>query len=121
MNALAAGGGPGKRATISHGSITLNDEFSCPDSEVLAGWFAALSAGVTFGAFPIPPTRHSPVSPIGPGLPGMGVGASKIVLGGAVSEALPPGWLIGRDASVSAMVGRSWYVSEPKIRSCCEK
>jgi RHS repeat-associated protein len=117
VNAIGASVGLGRRATGSIGPVTLNDPWPCPQDDALGGLFEVFSAGVSFGAIPIPPP--GPASRIGPGKPGIALGVSKIFLGDSISEALPPGWSVGRDASIGATLGRAWITSAT-TKPCCE-
>jgi RHS repeat-associated protein len=118
VSAWGAGRGVGKRATASFGQIAFNDIYACPEIDVFNGWFGILGAGLTAGT--TLPGRNGPPPRFGPGTGfGPGLGVSKIMLGDALSEALPPGVVFGRDMSASALLGHSWYSSPPRVKECC--
>jgi RHS repeat-associated protein len=119
VSAWGVGGGIGRKATASFGPVAFNDIYGCPETDVFNGWFGVVAAGITGGT--TLPGRNGPLPSFGSGTGfGAGLGVSKIMLGDALSEALPPGWIFGRDKSASALVGHSWYSSPPKVKACCE-
>lgn len=107
--------GLGPKVTGSYSDVTFFDPSGCPDADVFNGLFTMASAGVTIGARPFRANAG-----FGPGLPGVSAGWAQIRLGGADSEPFQVGPTIGRDLSVSGVVGTS-TVTYAKEEPCCGK
>jgi hypothetical protein len=105
----AAGLGVALAATVS--DISFDDLQTTLNPNGFNGAFTSGSAAGTFGAIPTSGRGPGPVSKIGPGLPGIGVGTGYVQFGQNFSNPLPPGLVFGRDASVTGAVGTATVTS----------
>ncbi len=111
----AAGLGVKASATVSE--ISFDDHEFTLNPLGFEGAFTMGTAAVTFGAIPIPPP--GPISKMGPGLTGVGVGVGYIQFGQNFSDPLPPGIVVGRDKSVTGAVGSATVTSVTPMKCGC--
>jgi len=115
VTAVGPSAGLGLKLTGAISQVSFKDPWQCPDAGSLEGLFLTAAAGITVGAVPSPNNPR-----IGTGLPGIGASVSYTQMGDAISVGVPPGYVVGRDKSVSATLG-SATVTDFKVKDCCQE
>jgi hypothetical protein len=109
----AAGIGVKVSATVSE--ISFDDHNDTLDPSAFNGAFTTGTSAMTYGAVPLP----APLTRIGRGQPGIGVGLGYVQFGKNFSDLLPPSVVVGRDMSVTGGVGTSTITSATDMSCTC--
>lgn len=111
ISAVGPAASVGVKVSATVSDISFQDYQRTLDPNGFNGAFTTGTATGTFGALPTSGRGPGPVSRVGPGLPGAGVGVGYVQFGGNFSDPLPPGLVVGRDMSVTGAVGTSTVTS----------
>lgn len=111
VSAVGPAAGVGVRVSATVSDISFEDNQTTLDPNGFNGAFTTVTATGTFGGLPTSGRGPGPVSRVGPGLPGIGVGLGYVQFGANFSNPLPPGLVFGRDLSVVGAVGTSTVTS----------
>ncbi len=109
--------GAGVKVSAAVAEISFDDHETSLNPMGFDGDFTMGSAAVTVGAIPLPPPN---LSRIGLGLPGLGIGVGYIQFGRNFSDPLPPGFIVGRDMSITGAVGSATVTSVTPMSCGCQ-